>query len=198
MSLIDWWILTNVIITINICNILKLSFISRHVHKCFLALIAIFFFFKIIDMAEINKEWREWVFGVLRKCWVSYAYRSSTLHSPRYTLILRGDPQFPSAIRTLSFADMCAMILYIISICKFKDLDTCIRKVMNEKISFKDQDVTSSGAWQRSAISSSVNGSTGSLQLQAQKEGLVYKWSLLSLDKIWQRSGLGLILTWLH
>lgn len=88
------------------------------------------------------------LFGVFRKCWVYYAYRtyrSSTLHSPRYTLILRGDPQFPSAIRTLSFADMCAMILYIISICKFKDNDFLIRPF--EKLLMKRKEKKNSRIW---------------------------------------------------
>ena len=131
----------------------------------------------------------------------NYAYMSSTLHSPRNTLTLLGDPQLPSAIRTLSFADMCAIILYIISICKIKRenlFDMSTQKVSNEMFVLKELDVTSSGAWQRSAISSSVSGSTGSLQLQAAKEGLVYKTSLS-----WQRfekssNRHGLVLTWLH
>jgi len=88
-------------------------------------------------MAERNKEWREWEFGVWESVGFCYAYRSSTLHSPKYTLILRGDPQFPSAIRTLSFADMCAMILYIISICIFKDKNFLIRAF--EKLPMKKQ-----------------------------------------------------------
>ena len=36
---------------------------------------------------------------------------SSTLHSPRHTLTLRGEPQLPSAISALSFAAMCWIIL---------------------------------------------------------------------------------------
>ena len=47
-----------------------------------------------------------------------YAYNSSTLHSPKNTLMLRGEPQLPSAMMALSLAAIWAIILKIISICR--------------------------------------------------------------------------------
>lgn len=58
-----------------------------------------------------------WVFGhiynVMNEDFVSLTqvYSSSRLHSPRKTLMLRGEPQLPSAIRALSLAAIWAMIL---------------------------------------------------------------------------------------
>jgi len=40
---------------------------------------------------------------------------------------------------------------------------------VQQKLTIKDIAITSSGAWQRSATSSSVKGSTGSLQLKKER-----------------------------